>query len=214
MNRRTFTSCLALLSLPAFAADPPEVTEDGLVRVPSSRKVGVYRRPEVPFIRYKRISIGDIPVGFRKEWDRKNPQLKESDREKLRAELVETFREELIAELVERGGYPLTDSTDPDVLRVDPSIIDVDISAPDAGTVPGSRTYVRSTASMQLNVELRDAASGVAVARIIDYEKAPDTGELQLTNRVTNAEDLRDMFANAARYTREALNVAKTRREP
>jgi len=214
MDRRTCTWMLALLPVRAWAEDTPEVTEDGLVRVPSSRKVGVYRAPGITFTHYRRISIGDIPVAFRKNWDRKNPQLKEADREKLRADLVESFREELIAELVERGGYSLTDSKDPDVLRIEPSIIDVDISAPDAGMVPGSRTYVRSTASMQLKVELRDAASGIPVARIIDYEKSPETSELQLTNRVTNAGDLREMFANAARYTREALNVAKTRREP
>ena len=214
MDRRTLALSLALLPMLARTEDIPEVTEDGLVRVPSSRRVGVYRRPEVPFVRYKRISIGNIPVVFRKEWDRKNPQLKEADRENLRAEMERMLRQELIAELVDRGGYHLTDSTDPDVLRIDPSIIDLDISAPDAGTVPGTRTFVRTTGSMQINVELRDAASGVAVARIIDYEKARDDGHLQLSNRVTATEDLRLMFANAARYTREALNVAKTRREP
>jgi len=212
MDRRTFATCLAMLPLAAAAAEPPEVTEDGLVRVPSSRKVGVYRAPDVPFARYRRISLGDIPVVFRKK--HKDLQLEEEDRERLRAELVGMFRDALIAELVERGGYTLTESTDPDVLRIDPSIIDLDISAPDAGTVPGTRTFVRTTGSMQLNVELRDAASGVSVARIIDYEKGREVRELQLANRVTTTQDLRQMFASAARYTREALNVAKTRREP
>ena len=75
-------------------------------------------------------------------------------------------------------------------------------------------TFVRTTGSMQLNVELHDAASGVTVARIIDYEKGREDRELQLANRVTTTEELRLMFANAARYTREALNVAKARREP
>ena len=214
MDRRMFAYSLALLPMLARTEDTPEVTEDGLVRVPSSRRVGVYRAPDVPFARYRRISIGSIPVVFRKNWDRKNPQLKEAERETLRAELVRMFRQELIAELVERGGYQLTDSTDPDVLRIDPSIIDLDISAPDAGTVPGTRTFVRTTGSMQLNVELHDAASGVTVARIIDYEKGREDRELQLANRVTTTEELRLMFANAARYTREALNVAKARREP
>jgi hypothetical protein len=214
MDRRTFAWSLVLLPLQLRAADDPEVTEDGLVRVPSSRKVGVYRAPDVPFARYRRISIGDIPVAFRKNWVRNNPQLKESDRERLRGELVRMYREELIAELVERGGYALTDATDADVLHVDPAIIDLDISAPDAGTVPGSRTFVRSAGSMQLKVELRDAASGVTVARIIDYETARDDGHLQLANSVTNADDLRELFASVARYTRAALDVAKTHREP
>ena len=32
-----------------------DVTEDGLVRVPSSRRISVYRAPDVPFHRYQRI---------------------------------------------------------------------------------------------------------------------------------------------------------------
>src|SRR6185436_11350573 len=169
MHRRLVFG-LALLAMLARAEDPPEVTEDGLVRVPSNRKVGVYRAPDVPFARYRRISIGSIPVVFRKNWEKDNPRLKEADLERLRGQLVRIFREELIAELVKRGGYVLTDAADADVLRLDPSIIDLDITAPDAGNVPGVRTLVRTTGSMKLNLEVRDAASSVTVARIIDYE--------------------------------------------
>src|SRR5436190_19670145 len=86
MDRRSIAFGLTLLPLLARTESAPEVTEDGLVRVPSSRKVGVYRAPDIPFARYRRISIGDIPVAFKKNWDRKNPQLKESDRERLRDE--------------------------------------------------------------------------------------------------------------------------------
>jgi hypothetical protein len=66
---------------------------------------------------------------------------------------------------------------------------------------------------MTLIVELRDAASGVTVGRIIDYEKARETTELQLANQVTNSEEARIAFANAARYTRSAVNIAKTERD-
>ena len=214
MNCRTFALALWLLLGVAQAAEPPEVTEDGLVRVPSNRKVGVYRAPDVPFARYRRIVIGDIPVQFQKDWERNNPQFKPSDRERMLGELVQMFRKVLVGELVEDGGYQLTDAKDPDVLRIEPSIIDLDITAPDAGSMPGTRTYIGSTGSMQLQVELRDAASGVLVGRIIDYEQAREYPEPQLANRTTINEDLRIMFANAARYTREALDVAKTRREP
>jgi hypothetical protein len=214
MDRRSLALSLLILPLLTRAAEAPEVTEDGLVRVPSSRKVGVYRAPDIPFTRYRRISIGDIAVAFHKNWYRKNPQLKEADRERLRGQMVRMYREELVAELVKRGGYALTDSTEPDVLHIDPSIIDLDVSAPDAGTVPGSRTFVRNAGSMQLTVELHDAASGVTVARIIDYETARDTGHLELADPVTNAQDLRELFTNVARYTRAALDVAKNRREP
>lgn len=214
MNRRMLALGLTLLPLLVRADDESEVTEDGLVRVPSNRKVGVYRAPDVPFARYKRISIGSIPVRFSKNFVLTNPKLKEAALERLRGDMVRMYREELLAELVKRGGYPLTDSTDPDVLHIDPFIIDLDISAPEAGTVPGSRTFVRTTGSMQLVAELRDAASGVIVARIIDYEKSPDDGHLQPADPVSNADDLRRLFASMARQTRAALEVAKNRRAP
>jgi len=63
---------------------------------------------------------------------------------------------------------------------------------------------------MTLIVELRDAASGVTVGRIIDFEQARETRELQMVNNMTEA---RIAFANAARYTRSAINIAKTERD-
>jgi predicted Ser/Thr protein kinase len=67
---------------------------------------------------------------------------------------------------------------------------------------------------MKVVVELRDAASGVLIGRIIDYEQAREFQEPQLVNRVINLEEFRVGFARAARYTREAINVAKTERQP
>jgi hypothetical protein len=203
---------LALGAALAHAADPPEVTEDGLVRVPSSRKVGVYRVPDIPFTQYHRITLDGISVSFDPGWLRTNKNLKESDRERIRADLVRDFRDELTRELVERGGYALTDDTSIDVLRVQASIQNLDISAPNAGLTPGTHSFVRSTGSMTLVIELRDAASNVVVARIIDHEHAREFDELQSVNQTINEEDARVAFANAARHTREALNVAKTQR--
>ncbi len=194
------------------AADPPEVTEDGLVRVQSSRKVGVYRLPDIPFTQYHRISLGGIPVSFDKDWLRTNKSLKEADRERIRADLVRDFRDELTRELVERGGYALTDEASTDVLLVQASIQNLDISAPNAGLTPGTRSFVHTTGSMTLVIELRDAASGVLVARIIDHEQAREFDELQAVNQTINEGEARVAFANVARHTREALNVARTQR--
>ena len=203
---------LILVPLLVRAADPPEVTEDGLVRVQSSRKVGVYRAPDVPFTQYRRITLGGITVSFSKSWLRANKSLKEDDRERIRAVLVRAFRDELAAELVNRGGYALTDEAATDVLLVQPAIRDLDITAPEAGLTPGTRSFVHTAGSMTLVIELRDAASGVLVARIIDYEHAREMDDLQLANQTSNEAEARIAFANAARHTREALNVAKTQR--
>jgi len=200
----------------AQAAPEREVTEDGLVRVPSSRKVGVYRAPDVSFTHYRRIVIEPIPVAFKRNWERRNPDVPKTAVERMRTDFAKSFRTELIEELVDRGGYTLAESPGPDVLRIDASIVDLDYVAPDAGSMPGMKTYVRSAGSMKLVVELRDAASGVLIGRIIDYEKAREyehTRQLQPANQVTIAHEAAFAFGNAARYTREALNVAKTERE-
>ena len=96
------------------------------------------------------------------------------------------------------------------MLLIAPAITELEINAPDAGSTPGSRSFVRTAGAMTLVVELRDAASGVIVGRIIDHEQARETRELQMVNHISEA---RIAFANAARYTRSAVNIAKTERD-
>lgn len=194
------------------ARTPNEVTEDGLVRVPSSRQVGVYRDPDVAFQRYHRIVIAPIPVVFRKTWLMENHAMKPAELDRIRGELAESFREELIAELVERGGYELAETVGPDTLRVEPYVLNLNIVAPQASTEIRSHTYVRTGNSMKLAIELRDAASSVIIGRIIRMVHPQEFSVPQFASQVSNLSEARSGFADTARYTREALNVAKTER--
>jgi hypothetical protein len=211
-SSRTWFFALLLAGTAAFAREP-EVTEDGLVRVPSTARAGVYRAPGVPFARYQRVIIGPtIPIAFRKGWERAHREATPEDLENLRADFVRAFRTELQKELVERGGFATAPEPATDVIRVDASVTDLDLSAPAAGNTPSGRTYARTAGSMTVTIELRDAASGVLIGRIIDYENAREYQDPQLVNSVITLEELRIGFANAARYAREAINVAKTER--
>lgn len=212
----------ALCCAAGMTRDYSDVTEDGLVRVPSTRKAGVYRAPDVSFAHYRRVMLSPAQVSFSKKMDndstvkigsaiRQRP--KPAERERLGNDLAEYFHDELVAELVERGGFILVDEPGPDVIRIDPIIADLDITAPDAGTTPGARSFVRNTGSMTLIVNLYDATANVPIARVIDYEKGREFYELQAVDQVTNAEEARVAFANVARYTRSAINVAKTDRK-
>ena len=212
---RTLVLSLALLCSAAVAQVVSDVTEDGLVRVPSSRMAGVYRLPDATFAQYRRVMLAPASVAFRKNWDRKNLDrlntgLKPSERQRIADDMALAFHEELVAELVERGGFVLAEAPAPDVLLISPAITELEITAPDAGSTPGTRSFVRTAGSMTLIMELRDAASGVTVGRIIDHEQARETRELLLVNHIAEA---RIAFANAARYTRSALNIAKTERD-
>jgi hypothetical protein len=215
MAIRTLMLSLLLLCGAAEAQVIPDVTEDGLVRVPSSIKAGVYRLPDATFAQYRRVMLAPASVAFRKNWDsqnldRLNTGLKPSERKRIADDMAQAFHEELVAELVERGGFALADAPAPDVLLISPAITDLDITAPNASSTPGSRSFVRTAGSMTITVEMRDSASGVTVGRIIDYERARETREFQLVNHLAEA---RIAFANAARYTRSAVNVAKTERD-
>lgn len=187
-----------------------DVTEDGLVRVPSARKVSVYRAPEVPFHRYQRIVIAPIPVVFRKTWLRENHELKPAEIERIQGDFARAFREVLVEELVERGGFELADTIGPDTLRVEPYVLNLNIVAPQASAEMRSHTYVRTGNSMKLAVELRDAASSVIVGRIINMVHPQEWSVAQFASKVSNFGEARIGFADTARYTREALNVAST----
>lgn len=204
------------------ARDYTDVTEDGLVRVPSTRKAGVYRAPDVSFAHYQRVMLSPASVAYSKKSSSDNSArpgslikqgLKPSERQRISDDLVKNFHDELVAELIERGGFVLVDKPGPDVIRIDPMITDLDITAPDAGTTPGTRSFVRNTGSMTLIVNLFDATANVPIARVIDYEKGREYHKLQVADQVTNAEEARVAFANVARYTRSAINVAKTDRQ-
>jgi hypothetical protein len=215
MAIRALALLLLFLCSAAEAQVISDVTEDGLVRVPSSRKAGVYRLPDTSFAQYRRVMLAPASVEFRKNWDRKkldrlDTGLKPSERQRIANDMALAFQDELVAELVERGGFTLAEAPAPDVILIAPVITELDITAPDAASTPGSRSFVRTAGSMTIMMELRDAVSNVTVGRIIDYEQARETREFQLVNHITEA---RIAFANAARYTRSALNIAKTERD-
>jgi len=104
MRLVTLAASLLLLGGALQAQVMPDTTEDGLVRAPSSRKVGVYRAPGAAFSQYQRIEFGPITVKFRKSWERNNSRLREDDLEKIRGDMASSFRSELVEELVKRGG--------------------------------------------------------------------------------------------------------------
>ena len=204
---------LAVVLASAVTQAAQDVTEDGLVRVPSSRRVAVYRAPEVPFHRYQRIVIAPIPVVFRKTWIRENHDLKPQEIERLKQDFATAFREELVEELVERGGYELADTVGPDTLRVEPYVLNVNIVAPQASAEARSHTYLRTGNSMKVAIELRDASSTVIVGRIINVVQPQEWTVAQFASKVSNLSDMRSGFSDTARYTREALNVANTSRD-
>jgi hypothetical protein len=187
-------------------AKPEEVVDDGLVRVEHSLLEELYVSPNAPLSHYKRVSIDPIEVSFRKGWRKEHPEVSDQLFADFCDGLAQTLREVLVAELA-RGGYTLTDSTDPDVLRVHASIEKVEFTAIEKGEDRTMASYDDRT-KMMLRVQAFDAPSSVLVARAKDYVMAPRQG-LQSASVVRANVVSRRIFEKWAVEFRSALDVAK-----
>jgi hypothetical protein len=216
MLRLATILALSLTLAAGCAADrpPDETTDDGLVRVPSRSVGGVYRAREAVFTQYQRIIIEPPSISFVEKWADKHPEVSKAELKRIRNEAIELFRKEFARELVERGPYKFAEDPAPDVLLVIPAIEDLDIAAPDAGVEPGTRTYTTGPVSMTIKGDMRDAATGNLIGRVIFFQPAEKYGfnDMRIANRVTNAHEQKEAYAKWARLVHEALNVAKAER--
>ena len=72
-----------------------------------------------------------------------------------------------------------------------------------------SRTYTTNAGEMTLDMEVRDSLTGQLLARVVDKQRALDTGRLQWTNSVTNAADAEraiDVWAKQLRGGLDRVN--------
>jgi hypothetical protein len=209
MRRLVSTLLLGLVLMAGCAADPPaaETTEDGLVRVASRAIGGVYRDPEWTFMQYRRVMLEPPVIGLKKGWRDSHPDVTQKDLARILTEAMQLFREEFAREFVRRGTYTFADEPAPDVVLMVPNIEELDIPAPEAGT----REYSNGLISMKITGDLRDASTNRLIGRVILFQ--PDEPftfkSRRMANPVTNAHDLRVVYAQWTRLVREALDVAK-----
>jgi len=214
---RLATFVLSLAFIAGCAADrpPDEITDDGLMRVPARSIGGVYRLPGASFVPYRRVMLEPPSISFVKDWRKNHPEVDRDEYTRMLAETVVLFREEFTREFVEFGSYKIAEDPDADVLRVIPAIEDLNIVAPDAGDGPGQRTYTPIPVTMKVTGDLRDAATGKLVGRVIMYQNdrhAFGEVQMQIANRVTNAHEQRLAYSRWSRLVREAIDVAKAER--
>ena len=208
-----------VISLPAAARKYPDVSEDGLTRVDSKRLDAVYWRDGATLAGYDKVMIGDVEVSFRKNWQRDqnsrrrgaSDRITADDMTKIRASVAEGFTE-MFVKVLEEGGYVVVDQPGDDVLALEPSIVDLDVRAPDISMrQPGmTRTYTTSAGEMTLNMALYDSGSNSQIGRVIDRRRAMERGQqLQWSSSITNRQEANIMFRSWANALLDALNEAK-----
>ena len=194
----------------------PEVTEDGLHRVPDSKMAIVYAEPGADLAQYERIQLMDAYVAFKKNWARDQRsrsadrlRVTSTDVEKIKNNLAKEFQE-VFRKTLEDGGYAVVDESAEDVLLVRPAIINLDVNAPDTMRAGRSRTYTSTAGEMTLYIEIYDSVTGDLIAKALD--RRIDTsrqGYYTWTNSVTNKAAAKRILDGWAIILLDALNEAR-----
>jgi hypothetical protein len=194
----------------------PEVTEDGLHRVPDSKMAVVYAEPGADLAQYKRIKLMDAYVAFKKNWARDQRsrsadrlRVTSNDVEKIKNDLAKEFQQ-VFRQTLEDGGYEIVDESAEDVLLVRPAIINLDVNAPDTMRAGRSRSYTSNAGEMTLYIEIYDSVTGDLIAKALD--RRADTsrqGYYTWTNSVTNKSAAKKILKGWADILLDALNEAK-----
>ncbi len=205
-----------ILMTTAFAADKAAIEEamsyDGLAKIKVKGIDMAYALPGVTLADYSKVMLDPIDVSFAKNWDPDKTgtrfKLSPEERENIRTGVAKITYEEFVKELETKGSYKIVKEAAPDVLRVQASVVNLYVNAPDTMTAGRSRTYTVSAGQATLVAELRDSESGIVIARAIDNREAQGTGTMQLTNSVVNASEARNIASSWARILRTALDNA------
>ena len=179
----------AAVAVPSHAATP--APSEGLVSVRSWNLDELYLRPNADLASYRRVVIDPVQVTFRKDWNRDfvDPhasvrrltqddvrRIAEETGSGLRSVLTETFR---------ARGYEIAAAPGPGVLRLSPSLNDVYVNAVE-DLYPGGTTksFTKDAGEATLLLDVRDAATGTLLGRIVDRRTANETKGTQRSDLI------------------------------
>jgi hypothetical protein len=211
-------AALTFVSVPqAQAKDaPPQVSQDGLELVKSTKTRLVYVKPGATFSQYDRVAILDCYVEFEKDWQKDynasriglEGRVTDRDVERIKTDLAAEFKKVFVDELQNKGGYQVVDLVAPDVLLLRPALLNVEVNAPDIMTAGISRTVVRSAGQMTLYLELWDPSTKTLLARVEDVRE-DDQAFGQVANRATNKAAADQILREWAEELRKRLDTVR-----
>jgi hypothetical protein len=205
---------VALALLVAAPASLAQDSWDGLQRVPSKRFDEMWLMTGADFASYRKVLLDPVEVSFKKNWERSvnrsgpssaRPRVTAAEADRIREWMAEDFEAALRKELTD-AGYVLTDQPGPDVLRLTPVLMNVQVNAPDAtGRASPMDVYTFKAGEATLALETRDSELGALLARVVDRRETEEYRWLQWANEVTNRVEFREVFERWSRTTVEGL---------
>jgi hypothetical protein len=221
-SRKLFVLSLSLVlsaySLSTFAKKAqefPEISDDGLHLVKDSKMAVVYAEPGADLGIYKRIMLLTPEVAFKKNWERdlksrSVSKLSRVNTKGIKKELAQEF-ETIFNETLTSGGYELVDEAADDVLLIRPSIVNLDVIAPEQHGTGRTSSYTRSAGEMTLYIELFDSETGDLIAKALDrrIDNEHNLGVYTWTSKSRNKAAATRILKGWANVLLNALNEAK-----
>jgi hypothetical protein len=209
---RVLLAALALLL--AAPASLAQDSWDGLQRVPSKQFDEMWLMAGADFGAYRKVLLDPIEVSFRKNWERDvnrsgppsaRPRVTAAEAERIRRWMAEDFEAELRKELT-AAGYVIAGEPGPDVLRLTPVLMNVQVNAPDAtGRSYRMDVYMFEAGEATLALETRDSELGTLLARVVDRRRTDEYRWLQFGTEATNRAEFREVFERWSRTMVEGL---------
>lgn len=215
--------CFALAFSPsdAYAKKKklPDVTHDGLERVDSKKGAdAVYKLPEADLSGYEKIILLEPQIAFRKYWkqdinaSKMVDRVDDDDMEAMISKGKKLFLD-AFTKVLNKKGYPVVHTAEGNVLLVRPSIINLDVHAPDPNRTAGvwKEVYTEYAGEATLVIELYDSTSGQILARAIDNKSdiGDNFGWAQPRDQFSNVNDARSAFSSWAKMLARGLDEAK-----
>ncbi|HTS22615.1 MAG TPA: DUF3313 family protein [Casimicrobiaceae bacterium] len=192
MNARSlFALCTVLLlgvAAPSEAADA--ATSDGLVAVHSWNLDELYLRPNADLGAYRSVIIDPAQVSFRPDWNRDfvdpHASLRRLSQDDVRRITDETAAglQSALADAFKGRGYAIATAPGPGVLRVSPTLSNVYVNAvEDMYTGGTTKSFTKDAGEATLLLDVRDAATGALLARVVDRRTAQEAKGTQINQR-------------------------------
>ncbi|MBD3584764.1 DUF3313 domain-containing protein [Salinimonas sp. HHU 13199] len=189
---------MSLSACSGIPADQPvrgELTHDGLMTQKSDRNSQLQIKQDLNWQRYDKIIVEPSHVAFRKNWERdynsdhRAGRIRPADMEAIRERMGNIVDQAVTERLADVPGMTITSQPDNNTLLIKPNVINLDVSAPDINTTGINRTYVRSSGSLTMYLEIYDATSGEILARWIEDLEDREDMYLEWSTRASNTAD-------------------------